>query len=202
VIEIISIVSGLIGIFIFALYCLNWFVYSPHVFIRFGGADGFASSVAVAPAGRVPFAVSAKSTRLCRVLSTIVEFDPREVDLEAPGATNEPTADRTGIAVALNFSGPATVTRGVLTAHNFDYSAKADRLSLKFIVVAKLDDTEIPFPLSMFPARMERFAQTVQFPVVKGTLRDIRHFGLLLKPGECLQGGASQHPTGEDRITQ
>jgi hypothetical protein len=202
-IEIISIVSAVIGILIFAFYCLNWFVYSPRVFIRFGGAGGLVSPVVVAQTGRIPFAVSAKSTKHCRILGTVVEFDPREVDLQAPGATDDFTADRSlPMAVALHFSGPPAVTRGVLAAHYFDYSSKADRFSLRFIVTAKLDDTEIPFPLSMFPARTEQLQQTVQFRVVKGTVMDISHFGLLLKPGESLRGSWPQHPTAEETSIQ
>ncbi len=202
-IEIISIVSAVIGILIFAFYCINWFAYSPRLFIRFGGADGFVNPVAVGRNGRIPFAVSVKSAKHCRILSTTVEFDPREVDLRAPGATDQLTADRSlPMAVAVRFTGPPAVTRGVLAAHYFDYSSKAQGFSLRFIVTVKLDDTEIPFPLSMFPARTERLEQTVQFQVIKGTVMDIRHFGLLLKPGESLQGGGSQHSTGEERITQ
>jgi len=200
-VEIISIASAVIGILIFAFYCLNWFVYSPRVFIRFGGADGFVNPVAVARAGRIPFAVSVKSAKHCRILSTIVEFDPREVDLQAPGATDELTADRSlPMAVALRFGGPPAVTRGLLAAHYFDYSSKAQRFSLKFMITAKLDDAEIPFPLSMFSARTERLQQTVQFRVVKGTVMGIRHFGLLLKPGESLQ--ESRHPTAEEGSIQ
>jgi hypothetical protein len=153
--------------------------------VRFGGEE-LATPIPVAPSGRIPFAVSVLSGKECRIMSTSVEFDPAQVDLQAKGAQEEPSTDQI-FPIALDFEGNRAIRRGILAGHFFDYNAKSDSFTVRFVATVVPEGAEIPFPISMFAPRVQRIERTVLFRIAKDANMGIKSYGLMIKPGEGLQ---------------
>lgn len=190
--EIAAIILSVIALVPFCAYLgLRWF-YSPKIIIRVGGDQQGIEVIQVPKSGNVPFGISTKSKRKAFISEVWVSFSDEKVDLhKTKGGERRITTDDQ-FPMAVLFTGRRVVKDGYLQTNHFDYKAKTNEFSVKIVVGAEADETELPFLLNMFPAPKIIAERVVKFKIVKGMECDLKKLGLTIGPGESIQSEGIQ----------
>ena len=190
--EIAAIILSIIALIPFCAYLwLRWF-YSPKIIIKVGGDQQGMEPIQLSEKGNVPFGISTRSKLKTFISEVWVSFDDDCVDLsKTKGGEKRITTDNQ-FQMAILFSERRTVKQGYLQTNYFDYEPKIDNFSVKIIVGAETDETELPFLLNMFPAPRVTAERLIRFKVAKGMGHDLKKLGLTIGPGESIQSEGIQ----------
>ena len=201
--SIIGTIASIVGILYFGLYGVNYYFYRPAVSIRYGGQEMW-PSVPVPLDGRVPFATISGSSHRTKLTSVRVLYDPTTVDLSSTKGAVERLSVENDFPASIDFDDDAgaTIVKNHILGNFFDFSSKAQVFAVKFEVTAETDPAELPFLVSMFSPRRERFDQEVTFSTDINVVPDLKKYGLEIRPGECVETTGIQAHEGVSCVAE
>lgn len=184
--ETLSLIFSLVALYPILVYYLRWQFYTPKIFLRIGGEQG-GEPIKIPRDGSVFFAVSTPSNRRAFISEIWVNFDSEKVDLwGTKGAEQHITTDEQ-FPTTILFTDKKAIKKQFPQANYFAYKTENPEFSVKFVVITKVDETELPFFFGIFSPMKNRVERIVKFKVVEGLAPTIQEIGLALLPYERLQ---------------